>query len=175
MPRFYSDLFTTNGQKYRNSLNVIPIIYIYIYIYIYIFRIGKLEIWNHKTIKWHRSILLSRRILFFFSSSSRNHILDFIQYACSSVISIHNLMFDVSKSIQINWGYLVFHFLRFLQAGYHAACLHDLSMLVAWFWIVLWHLESRRCCGCLANSTPRSVASDAFDAKPHQSHHVYIR
>jgi len=44
---------------------------------------------------------------------------------------------------------LVFNFLWFLQAGYHPSCLHGLSMLVYWFWPILWHLEFRGCCGCL--------------------------
>jgi hypothetical protein len=40
-------------------------------------------------------------------------------------------------------------YLRFLLAGYHLFCLHDLFMLVLWFWSILWRLESRRCCTCL--------------------------
>jgi hypothetical protein len=41
-----------------------------------------------------------------------------------------------------------FHSLRFLQAGYRPPCLHGLFVLVSWFWPILWHLGSRRYCGC---------------------------
>jgi hypothetical protein len=41
------------------------------------------------------------------------------------------------------------HFLRFLQAGYHPSCLHDLFMFISWFRPILWQLEPRGCCGCL--------------------------
>jgi len=53
-----------------------------------------------------------------------------IFYACSSVMLIFNFRINVSEVVQLAWGCLVSHFLRFLQAGYRPSCLHSLFMLV---------------------------------------------
>jgi hypothetical protein len=57
------------------------------------------------------------------------------------------LLHQVLEVIQVIWGCLVFHLLRFFLS--RLSWLHDLFMLISWFWLILWHLRSRRCCGCL--------------------------
>jgi len=54
---------------------------------------------------------------------------------------------------------LIFHFLRYLQAGYHLSCLYDLSML----WrLILAHLMTSRISQMLQMSSLRSLSGRAL-------------
>jgi hypothetical protein len=59
----------------------------------------------------------------------------------------------------------VLHFLWFLSAGYGPFRLHSLSVLVFWFWSILCHLNSRRCCGCLRCEYPAEIDEDSCAGK----------